>query len=144
MAIPSGLVFDVSTLLDEQHCTRPAIRSLSPQQDGLRRQLRDWRQGNPFSFYRLPFVDDTRAIQERATRITREQVFVPRQIGQALGLSAARQAALQQSAELAARSVHATSPFKNGASRSRNVSRARCTRDFTAFSEMPRTSPISS
>ena len=72
MTIPSGLVFDVSTLLDEQRCTRPAIRSLSPKLDGLRRQLRDWRRGELFSFYHLPFVDETRAIRERATRITRQ------------------------------------------------------------------------
>jgi glucose-6-phosphate isomerase len=70
MTIPSGLVLDVSTLLDEQHCARPAIRALSPRLDGLRRQLRDWRRGEPFSFYHLPFVDETRAIRERAARIT--------------------------------------------------------------------------
>ncbi len=70
MTIPSGLVLDVSTLLDEQHCTRPAIRALSPRLDGLRRELRDWRRGEPFSFYHLPFADETRAIRERAARIT--------------------------------------------------------------------------
>ncbi|MEK7304442.1 MAG: glucose-6-phosphate isomerase [Pseudomonadota bacterium] len=70
MTIPSGLVLDVSTLLDEQRCTRPAIRALSPQLDSLRRELQDWRRGQPFSFYHLPFVDETRAIRERATRIT--------------------------------------------------------------------------
>jgi glucose-6-phosphate isomerase len=70
MTIATGPVLDVSTLLDGQHCTRPAIRALSPQLDGLRRQLQDWRRGQPFSFYHLPFVDETRAIRERATRIT--------------------------------------------------------------------------
>ncbi len=72
MTIPSELVLDVSTLLDEQHCTRTAIRALSPRLDDLRRQLRDWRRGEPFSFYHLPYVDETRAIRERATRITQQ------------------------------------------------------------------------
>jgi len=70
MTIPSGLVLDVSTLLDEQRCTRTAIRALSPQLEGLRQQLRGWRRGAPFSFYHLPFADDTRAIRARAARIT--------------------------------------------------------------------------
>jgi glucose-6-phosphate isomerase len=74
MTIASGLALDLSTLLDEPRAarcaTRSAIRALSPQLDGLRQQLRDWRRGEPFSFYRLPFVDETRAIRERATRIT--------------------------------------------------------------------------
>jgi len=73
MTIPSGLALDISTLLDEQHgaryATRSAIRALSPQLDGLRRQLQDWRRGEPFSFYHLPFVDETRAIRERAMHI---------------------------------------------------------------------------
>lgn len=70
MTIPSGLALDVSTLLDGQRCTRPAIQALSPQLDGLRRQLRDWRRGEPFSFYRLPFADETRAIRAHAAGIT--------------------------------------------------------------------------
>ena len=70
MTIPTGLVLDVSTLLDGQRCTRPAIQALSTQLDGLRRQLQDWRRGQPFSFYHLPYVDETRVIRERATRIT--------------------------------------------------------------------------
>lgn len=70
MTIPSGLELDVTTLLDGQHCTGSAISELSPRLDVLRRQLRDWRRGEPASFYHLPFVDDTSAIQERATRIT--------------------------------------------------------------------------
>ncbi len=70
MTVTSGLVLDVSTLLDEQHCTRTAIRALSPQLDDLRRQLHAWRRGQPFSFYHLPFVDETRAIHARAARIT--------------------------------------------------------------------------
>ncbi len=70
MAIPSGLVLDVSTLLDQQRCTCPAILAMSPQLDGLRGQLRDWRRSEPFSFYQLPFVDETRAIRARAARIT--------------------------------------------------------------------------
>lgn len=72
MTIPSELVLDVSTLLDEQHCTRTAIRALSPRLDDLRRQLRDWQRGEPFSFYHLPYVDETRAIRERAARITKQ------------------------------------------------------------------------
>jgi glucose-6-phosphate isomerase len=70
MTNPSGLVLDVSTLVDEQHCTRATIRALSPRLDGLRRELRDWRRGEPFSFYHLPFIDETRAIRERATQVT--------------------------------------------------------------------------
>jgi len=70
MTISSGLIVDESTFLDELRCTRPAIRSLSPKLDGLRQQLQGWRRGEPFSFYRLPFVDETRAISERAGRIT--------------------------------------------------------------------------
>jgi glucose-6-phosphate isomerase len=72
MTILAGLVLDGSALLDEQRCTRPAIRALSPRLDGLRRQLRDWRRGEPPSFYHLPFEDDTRAIRERATHITQQ------------------------------------------------------------------------
>jgi glucose-6-phosphate isomerase len=69
MTIPSGLALDVSTLLDKQRCTRASIRALSPKLDGLRRQLRGWRHGKPFSFYHLPFVDETSSICARATRI---------------------------------------------------------------------------
>jgi len=72
MNIFSGLALDGSTLLDETHCTRPAIRALSPRLDDLRRQLQDWRRGKPFSFYHLPYVDETRVIRERATRITQQ------------------------------------------------------------------------
>lgn len=75
MATRSGIAVDVSTLLDGQGNTpsasRSAIRALSPQLDPLRHQLRDWRRGEPHSFYSLPFVDDFHAIRERATRITR-------------------------------------------------------------------------
>jgi glucose-6-phosphate isomerase len=71
MTIPSGPVLDVSTLLDGQHCTRQTIHALSPRLDSLRRDLRDWRRGKPFSFYHLPFVDETRVISEYATCITK-------------------------------------------------------------------------
>lgn len=73
MATHSGIALDVSTLLDRegdaQSASRSAILALSPQLDVLRGQLRGWRRGEPFSFYYLPFVDDLRAIRERAGRI---------------------------------------------------------------------------
>lgn len=64
----------MSTLLagqgDAQSASRSAILALSPQLDALRGQLRNWRRGEPFSFYYLPFSDDFRTIRERATRIS--------------------------------------------------------------------------
>lgn len=53
-----------------RYATRSAVLALSPRLDGLRRQLQAWRHGDPFSFYHLPFVDETLGIRERATRIT--------------------------------------------------------------------------
>lgn len=76
MTIHSGVTLDISTLLDKQddahYATRSAILELSPQLDDLRVRLRNWKQGKPFSFYHLPYVDESRSIRERATRITRQ------------------------------------------------------------------------
>ncbi len=75
MTTRSGIALDVSTLVgrqgDARSASRSAILALSPQLDVLREQLSAWRRGEPFSFYYLPFVDDFRAIHERATAIAR-------------------------------------------------------------------------
>jgi len=67
--------FDLSALIADQPAadavSRHEVLSLSPRLDGLRRQIRAWRTGNPYSFYHLPYRDDTAEIASLGTEIAR-------------------------------------------------------------------------
>jgi glucose-6-phosphate isomerase len=69
------LDIDSSALLSERPgdngVTRAEVLELSARLDGLSRQLRDWRLGNPPSFFQLPFRHDSPAIAELGAQIAR-------------------------------------------------------------------------
>lgn len=75
ITVPAGLDIDTTTLLEERlektGIKREAIARELPRLAALQERLRHWQQGNPPSFYHLPFRNDNRAIAEQAAHITK-------------------------------------------------------------------------
>ena len=82
-------------------------------------------------------------LQDPPASFAREQVLVPAQDRQALGVGTAAKQRFQPLAEFGARAVHSRSSSRKGASSVRRVSRARWIRDLIAFSLELRTLAIS-